>query len=90
MSEPYVFPAHALLVVEERLREQRAEGVRLPDGVPLDELALRILVAAEIEQRRRRLRGFHVMLTWTQSHKQASGPAPARERGPSGDQPGGL
>jgi hypothetical protein len=31
----------------ERLREQRAEGVRLPDGMPLHELALRILIAAE-------------------------------------------
>jgi hypothetical protein len=47
--EPVVFPAHALLVVEERLKEQQAEGVRLPDGVPLDELALRILVAAELQ-----------------------------------------
>jgi hypothetical protein len=33
--------------VEERLREQQAEGMRMPDGVPLDELALRILIAAE-------------------------------------------
>jgi hypothetical protein len=40
-----VFPEHALLIVEERLREQEAEGVRMPDAMPLDELALRILVA---------------------------------------------
>jgi hypothetical protein len=30
------FPAHALLIVEERLREQAAEGVQMPDGMPLD------------------------------------------------------
>jgi hypothetical protein len=41
------FPDHALLVVEERLREQKAEGLRMPDGMPLDELALRVLIAAE-------------------------------------------
>jgi hypothetical protein len=27
-----VFPAHALLIVEERLREQEAEGVTMPEG----------------------------------------------------------
>jgi hypothetical protein len=37
---PIVFPEHALLIVEERLREQQAEGVRMPAGVPLEELAL--------------------------------------------------
>jgi hypothetical protein len=42
-----VFPAHALLIVEERLREQQAEGVETPKGMPLEELALRILIAAE-------------------------------------------
>jgi hypothetical protein len=26
------FPLHALLIVEERLREQQAEGVRMPEG----------------------------------------------------------
>jgi hypothetical protein len=41
------FPTHALLIVEERLREQQAEGMRMPDGVPLDELALRALISAE-------------------------------------------
>jgi hypothetical protein len=33
--------------VEERLKEQQAEGVRMPEGMPLDELALRVLIAAE-------------------------------------------
>jgi hypothetical protein len=32
--------------VEERLREQEAEGVRMPDGMALDELALLVLIAA--------------------------------------------
>jgi hypothetical protein len=41
------FPMHALLIVEERLREQQAEGIRLPEGMPLDELALRVLIAAQ-------------------------------------------
>jgi hypothetical protein len=45
--EPIVFPEHALLIVEERLPEQQAEGVRMPEGMPLDELALRVLIAAE-------------------------------------------
>jgi hypothetical protein len=35
------FPEHALLIVEERLREQQAEEVRMPEGMPLDERALR-------------------------------------------------
>jgi hypothetical protein len=47
-----VFPAHALLIVEERLREQEAEGVRMHEGVPLDELALRVLIAATLAQAR--------------------------------------
>jgi hypothetical protein len=37
---------YQLLVVEERLREQGAEGVRMPEGMEPDELALRILVTA--------------------------------------------
>jgi hypothetical protein len=45
------FPAHSLLIVEERLREQEREGVRMPEGVPLDELALRILIAARMTAR---------------------------------------
>jgi hypothetical protein len=36
------------LIVEERLREQEREGVRMPEGVPLDELALRVLIAAAV------------------------------------------
>jgi hypothetical protein len=39
--EPIVFPEHVLLIVGQRLREQQAEGVRMPEGMPLDELALR-------------------------------------------------
>jgi hypothetical protein len=45
-SDLISFPAHALLVVEERLREQRAAGVRMPPHMQLDELALRILIVA--------------------------------------------
>jgi hypothetical protein len=44
------FPAHALLIVEERLKEQKAGGVRMPEGMPLDELALRVLIAAALER----------------------------------------
>jgi len=44
--QPIVFPAHALLIVEERLWEQQAEGVRMPVEMALDELALRVLIAA--------------------------------------------
>jgi hypothetical protein len=40
-------PEHALLIVEERLREHQAEGVRLPEGMDFDGLALRVLIAAE-------------------------------------------
>ncbi len=29
------------------LRELQAEGTRLPEGIPLDELALRVLIATE-------------------------------------------
>jgi hypothetical protein len=36
--------------VEEQLREQEAEGVRMPEGMELDELALRILIAGETGQ----------------------------------------
>jgi hypothetical protein len=38
------FPAYQLLVVEERLREQEAEGVRMPEGMERDELALKVLI----------------------------------------------
>jgi hypothetical protein len=40
------FPAHALLILEERIAEQEAQGVEMPEGMERDELALRILVAA--------------------------------------------
>jgi hypothetical protein len=50
--EPIVFPEHALFIVEERLREQQAEGVRMPEGMALDELALRILIAAAVHDKR--------------------------------------
>ena len=43
------FPVHAL-IVEERLQEQQATGVRMLEGMPLDGLALRILVAVELGQ----------------------------------------
>ena len=47
-----VFPLQALLIVEERLRQQQAEGVRMPEGMKLDESALRILIAAAIPDKR--------------------------------------
>lgn len=49
-QEFVIFPTYALLVVEERLKEQQAEGIRMPEGMELDELALRILVAAATVQ----------------------------------------
>jgi hypothetical protein len=44
------FPAYQLLVVEERLGEQEAEGVKMPGGMERDELALRVLIAASAEE----------------------------------------
>jgi hypothetical protein len=41
------------LIVEERLREQQAEGVRMPEGIELDELALRIMIVAAGHRRDR-------------------------------------
>jgi hypothetical protein len=46
------FPAHALLILEERLAEQEAEGVEMPEGMERDELALMILLAAELSRLR--------------------------------------
>jgi hypothetical protein len=46
-----VFPAYQLMVVEERLGEQEAEGVRMPEGMERDELALQVLIAAAMESR---------------------------------------
>jgi hypothetical protein len=45
---PIVSPAYQLLVLEERLREQEAEGVRMPEGMARDELALTILSATAL------------------------------------------
>ena len=50
MSDLIVFPAHALLIVEERLREQEAEGVTMPEDMERDELALRILIRARLAE----------------------------------------
>ena len=36
-----MFPTCELLVVEERLRQQQAEGGRVPESMELDEIALR-------------------------------------------------
>jgi hypothetical protein len=45
LTTPLVnFPFHALLIVEERLKEQREAGTAMPSGLELDELALRVLV----------------------------------------------
>jgi hypothetical protein len=44
-------PTHALLILEERLKEQEAEGVEMPRDMERDELALRILIAAELADR---------------------------------------
>jgi hypothetical protein len=38
--------------VEERLKEQEADGVRMPQGMPLDELALRVLIASTLSASR--------------------------------------
>jgi hypothetical protein len=38
-------------VVEERLQEQEAEGVGMPEGMERDELALRVLIAAALRNR---------------------------------------
>jgi hypothetical protein len=47
--EPLVtFPPHALLIVEERIREAEEEGVRMPEGVDRTELAQRVLIAVEL------------------------------------------
>jgi hypothetical protein len=45
--EPIMPPQHAPLILEERLRDQQADDVKMPDGMPLDELALRLLIAAQ-------------------------------------------
>lgn len=54
MSTPYpqpiAFPAHALLILEERLRERQAEG-ELPIEADVTELALKMLVLADLSAR---------------------------------------
>jgi hypothetical protein len=50
MTEPVSFPAHALLILEERLRERQAEG-ELPIEADVTELALKVLVVAELTRR---------------------------------------
>jgi hypothetical protein len=44
------FPAHALLIVEERLRADQRDGLLAPDA-DVTELALKILVLAEHSRR---------------------------------------
>ena len=46
--EPIVFLEHALRIVEERLKEHPGRGRQDAGGMPLDELALRVLIAAEV------------------------------------------
>jgi hypothetical protein len=40
--------------VEERLKDQQAEGVQMPEGMPLDEVALGVLIVAELSRGRSR------------------------------------
>jgi hypothetical protein len=47
------FPAYALLILEERLAEQEAEGVKMPEEMERDELALRILIGTGLLRNRR-------------------------------------
>jgi hypothetical protein len=42
------FPTEAFFTLQERLAEQEAEGVAMPAGMKRHELALRILIAAEL------------------------------------------
>jgi hypothetical protein len=51
VRELITFPAHAMLIVEERQREEEREGTKMPEGMPLDELALRMLIAAALCRR---------------------------------------
>jgi hypothetical protein len=44
------FPTEAYFILQERLVELEREGVKMPVGVGRDELALRILIAAETGQ----------------------------------------
>ncbi len=48
---PLVFPGDALNILEERIRRDAAEGIKLPGGVDATELAFRILVLNRVMQR---------------------------------------
>lgn len=48
--EPIIIPEHAVLILEERLKKQAAEGMKLPAGMPLDELAPRVLIAGQTRE----------------------------------------
>lgn len=49
-SESVSFPPHALLILEERLKEHQAEGL-LPSTADVTELALRILTIVSCQWR---------------------------------------
>lgn len=44
------FPAHALLILEERLQEPESEVTQLPSGMDPTEFALRVLVTVAAHQ----------------------------------------
>jgi hypothetical protein len=46
-TKPVAFPAHALVILEERLRERQAQG-ELPIEADVTELALKMLVVTEL------------------------------------------
>jgi hypothetical protein len=45
------FPTEAFFTLQERLAEHEAEGVAMPEGVERSELALRVLIVAELSRR---------------------------------------
>ena len=51
-SQLVSFPTEAFFILQERLAEQEAEGVAMPAGMKRYELALRILIEAELSKRR--------------------------------------
>ena len=51
---PLVVPGHALLVVEERLREHMRQGVPVPHEVDIRDLAVRVLLSGHAVERRSR------------------------------------
>jgi hypothetical protein len=66
MDQLVTFPAHALLILEERLREQEGEGVEMPEGMERDELALWILVVGQLDRSaKRRSATTHQMASTT-------------------------